>query len=199
MGRRAQFSRSFHLLLVSVALFLPLPHLRAQDESTAKKSAEISPFAGFLMWKPDLYTGTDYGGTVGVDFTKFIRHSPIVPSFEARVTRADGPIINESSYLIGLKLQGEAKHRFHPYADVLWGRGTIHYNQHTFYPGDNTGLIDFGAGLDFDINKHWAAKVDYQWQHWQPGSNQIFYPSGLLFGVTYHIPFRPYVSHRDPH
>ena len=199
MGGVFSSATTFRVALIIAVSFLPSCYMRAQDEATAKKSADISAFAGFLEWKPDLYPGRDLGATVGVDFTKYIRHSPLAPSFEARVNRASGPVIDETSYLIGLKVQGEVAHRFHPYADVLWGRGTIHYNNNTVYRGDNTGTIDFGAGLDFDINKHWQAKFDWQYQRWEPGSNQLFHPSGVLFGVVYHMPFRPYVSHKDPH
>ena len=64
--------------------------------------------------------------------------------------------------------------------------------------GDNSIIYNFGGGVDIDLIRNFALRVDYQHQLWSLGQEtNSFAPNLLLFGVQYTIPFRDYKSQRD--
>ena len=106
----------------------------------------------------------------------------------------NGMTVNERSYLAGLRVQADIRQRVHPYVDFLVGPGNIHFNfPNNGYTGDNSIVYSYGGGVDFDLVNHFAAKVDWQGQHWNTGSNSTLTPSLLLFGFSYRLPFEPHV------
>lgn len=195
------FAVLFVVRLLPVLLLLATlssPKCFAQASPTLGKSAEISTFAGALSLSPAYGGNRDFGGTVGIDFTRYFNTSRFAPSLEFRANMAHGPVVNEHSYLLGLKEQVQVGQRFYPYVDALWGRGNIHFNQNSGYVGDNSGTIDFGAGLDIDIMPRFQAKIDWQTQRWKlDPAHDAFHPNGVVFGIVYRIPFRRFVSQQD--
>lgn len=165
---------------------------RAQQASTAYKTAEISAFGGYINLNADLGPRRDQGFAFGVDYTRFF-HFPIAPSLEARTNIASGPAVNEKSYLIGLRAEATTLGRFHPYVDYLAGLGTVHYNESFYGPafnrGDRSAVFNYGGGINFDVASNWQIKADVQRQQWRPGLEKQ-YPTPFLFGVTYSIPFK---------
>lgn len=173
---------------------------RAQAVLTASKTMDLSAFAGYSNTAPDYYSSPRNSGvTIGVNITRYF-HFPVAPSFEARVNVADGSILNERSYLIGLRGQVQALRvlpRVHAYADFLAGPGNIHFNFNTNgYLGDNSPVYSYGGGADIDLARNFQAKVDYQRQHWNTGEI-TFTPGALTFGINYRFPFHPHFRQSD--
>lgn len=165
----------------------------AQATPTATKTADLSIFVGYVTAQPDYGPFRNSGGTLGVDFTRYF-HFPVAPSLELRANFANGTTVNERSYLAGLRVQADIRQRVHPYVDFLVGPGNIHFNfPNNGYTGDNSIVYSYGGGVDFDLVNHFAAKVDWQGQHWNTGSNSTLTPSLLLFGFSYRLPFEPHV------
>lgn len=193
---------SIRLVRISVVALLVLGIARAchaQADATLRKKAEISAFGGFLGLSTDAGgSSLDKGGTLGIAYSRFFVSSPLVPTIEARANVASGPYANEKSYLVGGRLGGQIG-RYRPYVDYLFGKGTVHYNTRSVYVGDASAVYDYGFGIDIDLQRNFQFKLDYQTQSWQTNPNTFFYPSGLLIGVSYRIPFRRYVSERDVH
>lgn len=196
-------SLAFRLAISFMAMILgsvAVIEARAQAGITASKSADISVFAGYLNTTPDAYSSPrDSGVTFGVDFTRYF-HFPVAPSLEARANVADGSVVNERSYLFGLKGEVQDIHglpRIHPYADFLAGPGNIHFNfGSSGYVGDNSPVYSLGGGADIDLMRTFQFKVDYQRQHWNTGE-VTFTPGALTIGVTYRIPFHPHVRQSE--
>lgn len=198
--RKLHLSRAAPLLLLGSLAAVPslLPTtLRAQALPTATRSADISVFAGFLTDTPDYGPYRNNGVSAGVDYTRYIR-LPIEPSIELRTNIADGKTVNERTYLFGprvaLRLPQRSLRRFHPYADLLVGIGDIHFNfNNNGYLGDNSTVYSYGGGVDIDLVRHFQARFDFNGQHWKTGRNVTYTPNLILFGVVYHIPFRPHI------
>jgi hypothetical protein len=201
VGCRTLRCRTTRLILLSaLAAALSLAHASASAQAlpTASRSAAISVFGGYLGDLPDYGPYRNNGFSAGVDYTRFF-HFPIEPSFELRANIADGKTVNERTYLLG----GRAAYRFrqpslrrlHPYADFLIGIGDIHFNfNNGGYLGDNSIVPSFGGGADYEIARHFSAKIDFQAQHWKTGNNVTYSPSLTIIGVVYTIPFRPHIK-----
>lgn len=190
--RRRTFPRSLTLLALTAA---PLASSFAQAVPTATKSADFSIFFGYATVQPDYGPYRNSGGVLGANFTRYF-HFPVAPSVELRANFANGTTVNERSYLIGLRAQADLLARVHPYANFLAGPGNIHFNfPSDGYTGDNSVVYSYGGGADLDLLNNFAAKVDFQEQHWRlgVGTGNTFHPNLLLFGVTYRIPFQPHV------
>ena len=187
-------------LFLSIAPLLPARTISAQAVLTASKTMDLSAFGGYTRTNPDFGNSTDSNGySLGVNITRYFRF-PVAPSLEARANIADAYYVNEHTFVFGLRAQGEFLRRYHPYADLLVGPGTIHFNFPTVagYYGDNSIVESVGGGVDIDVTQHFAAKVDYQKQYWtlgvQHGTDESFSPSLLLVGVSYRIPMHPWVT-----
>ena len=186
----------FSALVLGLAfLFTATPRrASAQAGSTARKSMDVSIFAGYDTLTPDYDHPRDTGIGFGANITRYF-HFPIEPSLELRGNITQGPTVNESSYLAGFRGQSDF-HRFHPYIDALFGMGYIYYNfvanpNNLNYKSDDGFTKSFGAGVDFDVYKNVQLKADYQGQFWHLGKNDTLTPNVLLFGVTYRFPFHP--------
>jgi len=176
-----------------LVLLLTASPSKAQHESTAYKTAEISAFGGYLNLDPDVGPFHDNGFAAGIDYTRYF-HFPVAPSIEIRSNVANGTAVNEKSYLVGLRGEGTFLHIYHPYGDFLVGKGTIHYNQLYFGEGyilgDSSAVFSYGGGIDIDVAHDWQLKLDVQQQRWRPGAYTYYHPLGLLVGVDYRIPFK---------
>jgi hypothetical protein len=196
----------FSLLLVFALITIPL---YSQGIPTESKGMDLAAFGGYLNANPAYVPSPAYpndrnsGTFFGADLTRYF-HLPVAPSLEVRANFADGAIVDEHSYLGGLRVQGDLFHRYHPYADFLAGYGSIHFNHPTIpgYTHDNSTVYSYGGGLDVDLMRHFQARVDFQGQRWALGTdgpNDKFSPSILSIGLRYVIPFKPHVSQQYAH
>ena len=130
---------------------------------------------------------------VGGDITYHFRLVDV--SFEARYTSITGFSADESTYGGGFKFE-RAFNRFHPYVDLLIASGNIKFDHPEIYGNpnythDNSTVYDFGGGLDYDLVRNFAIKVDVQGQRWRIGVEQpAFEPYNGSIGILYRIPFR---------
>jgi opacity protein-like surface antigen len=159
----------------------------AQATVTAQRGAEIAPFVQTTLLRPDWGPQHDFGYTIGVDYTRFIR-SILQPSLELRMTSASGTTVNEHSYLGGLKL-ATTIHGIQPYATLMAGTGSIRFN----YPvqGSNTDtsfVYAIGAGAEFRFLNSWKVRADFAQQHWNLDPD-VLTPITMSVGIAYSIPF----------
>ena len=177
----------------AVPLILAPAPLWSQATPVAVKKADISAFAAFTRVTPDWDAPSNKGFTFGVDVMKPVRWF-LKPSLEFRGTIAHGPTVNEDTYGGGVKVEHPIW-RLHPYADFLISAGTITFNhphidaRGRLYKSDNSIVYTYGGGVDYDLTPRWAAKFDYQGEHWNLGSSQTLTPRALTIGVVYRIPF----------
>jgi opacity protein-like surface antigen len=193
------------LCVLAAVLSVPL-HGRAQALDTASRSMDIAAFGGYSAEETDYARSKDQGAAFGVDITRFF-HLPVVPSLEARANVEHGTIIDETTYLGGLRIE-KPLHRLHPYVDFLIGAGTLHFKfaPTPGYTGDRSKVYSYGGGIDIDLVHNFALKIDAQYQNWNLGPNAFVTPPGANFtltpavgilGVEYHIPFRARTRQRD--
>lgn len=182
--------------------------LYAQALPTATKTAEISAFGGYTAASPDFDKFAKTGFTFGADFTLF-PHWHVDPSVEARYSFAHSSGISEKAFLVGPRAQFDVLHgRLHPYADVLFGVGTISYHP-IVSPGDSSdsgAAVSYGGGVDYDVTRHISLKGDVQRQSWNLGANAFFKPQGgnytlspttYTFGASYHFEFHGLGKQRE--
>jgi hypothetical protein len=184
------------LLLAGLAA---TPRCAAQAVPDAYKTTDIAVFGGYENIDPAYGKPRNNGEGFGLNFTRYFARIPVDLSLEARVNLTNGTDVKERSYLVGFQAKKTFFTRYHPYADLLIGHGTIHFNTHaTGYIGDNSVVGNYGGGLDIDLAYHVALRVDFQRQYWSLGSEvNSFAPNLFLFGVNYTIPFRDYKDQRD--
>jgi opacity protein-like surface antigen len=192
--------------LLSAIVTLPAQS-HAQAISTASRSLDIAAFGGYAGGKTDYGPQKGQGAGFGVDITKFF-HLPVVPSLEGRVNVVDSTVINELSYMGGIRVEVPLKSRIHPYVAALAGLGTLHFKfaPSPGYTGDRGLVISYGGGVDFDLVRNISIKIDGQYQNWNLGPNGqkvpvtadfTLTPIVAIIGVEYHIPFRPHIRQRD--
>jgi hypothetical protein len=159
----------------------------AQAMNTANRSAEIAPFAENTRVSPDWGSSQNFGYTLGIDYTHFIR-SIVQPSLEIRMTNANGNSVNERTFTGGLKLQATI-HRVHPFATFLAGNGDIYFVHPTSnYLGDNSFVYSLGGGADLDVTSQLSVRVDFTHQQWNIDP-QTLTPVTLGIGFAYRHPF----------
>lgn len=150
----------------------------------------VHPFSVFIAGtrlNPDYGSHTNYGFTVGADYT---RHYRILDgSLEGRFSHAGGTNVGITSYLGGLR-GGREYGRFHPYGDLLFGYGKITFTHPSGqYLEDNSIVYGAGGGLDYDILPNFAAKADFQIESWKLGSaNHRQMPTLFSIGIVYRLP-----------
>ena len=192
---RLCFSVSLPLaaLLTLAAALLP-QRADAQAQATAAKTLSLDVFGAVTALDPKYgVTTRELGYTVGGDITRHFRLLDV--SFEARYTSATGFSADESTYGGGFKLE-RAFNRFHPYVDFLVGSGNIHFDHPEIYGSptythDNSFVYEAGGGVDYDLIRNFAVKVDFQDERWRLGTERpAFNPNNGSVGIVYRIPFR---------
>lgn len=185
------------VLAIAVSTVLVPASLLAQATPVAVKNAEISAFAAFTRVTPDYGPTSNKGFTFGADYARPTRFF-LKPSLEFRGTITPGDTVGESTFGGGLRVE-HSIWRLHPYADFLLSAGTITFthpsidSQGRLYKSDNSLVYTYGGGVDYDVTRRWAAKFDYQGEHWNLGSAaQTLTPQVLSVGVVYRIPFRSF-------
>jgi len=189
MNHRWTKSIWISITAASILMLVCPTHLAAQATATATAPIDASVFVGYTRTYPDYGQVTNPGVTFGFDFAHYFKF-PIVPSLEARANISNGTIVNEKTFLFGVRADPKLHGRFHPYGTFLIGPGTLHYvlpNGFPGYTGDNSVVKSIGGGIDFDVYKHFQVKADVQYQFWNFGSNYTLTPTTYLIGVTYRL------------
>lgn len=179
----------------------------AQAVPGASKAADMAVFGGFSYATPDYGQPKDKGGTIGFDYTRYLRF-PISPGLEIRATDVHGDGLNQKTLTAGLRGQFDFRDRFHPYGDLLIGGGVLHFAfpQAPGYISDRGRVYSMGGGVDINITPRLLARVDFQSQNWNLGRNRYLVPNGGDFiltpkvftvGISYRLPFRPHVRQSD--
>jgi hypothetical protein len=170
--------------------FIP-QSLKAQATPAAFKQGEISVYGAYSRVWPDYAPQKDNGAIFGADYTRFINFF-LTPSLEFRGKVVSGPTVNERTW--GGGIRGEHRFRnFYPYIDFLVSAGTIQFNHPSLdafgrlYASDNSIVYSAGGGVDYDITRRFAARFDYQFEHWNLGTNQSLTPEALSIGAVYHL------------
>jgi opacity protein-like surface antigen len=187
---------SIFSLLTLLLLVFRSESNEAQSRPTASKEAAISFFGTYSRVSTDRESEKDNGFTVGFAYTRYL-HWLLTPSLEVRSKIATGGTVSEKTFGGGIRVEHRFKN-FYPYANFFGSYGKITFtNPITSVPGpryyyDDSTVYSTGAGLDYDITSNWAARVDYQFEHWHTGLKNTFTPQIFSIGILYRIPFKPY-------
>jgi hypothetical protein len=171
----------------------------AQSLPTATQPLRVLAFAGATVTNTGLDSGANTGLTAGADLS-LPSYRGLEPSAEVRGTFPfdQGSVDSQKNILGGLKV---ALHRgrLFPYANLLLGRGEITYpgNGHQvpgtpiFYTQSSTIVISPGAGLDLDLDPHFAFKVDLQLQRYSTKvtTSGHIYAEAATTGLVYRFDF----------
>lgn len=165
---------------------------QAQAVPTARQQVRVSAFGMVSAVNPK-YGGAkkNIGGTVGADLNLWGIGSRLSPSFEFRAVGSGGRVSNQYAYLVGPRLEARFG-RFHPYGDFLFGYGKIVFNRSDTpsYQRDKAFVMAYGGGVDIDLSRNWALRVDGQAQRWRLTQYQpAFYPLQGSVGVRYRFHF----------
>ncbi len=193
----------FAVALASAAFAI---QAHAQSVPTASRTLRLSAFAGANGTFTGLSGGKNAGLTAGVDLS-LRPYFSLEPSIEVRGTYPvhDGTIDAQKNILGGLKV---AKHfgPFHPYGDILFGRGEIDY-QNGGYP-DPSGLFRYlktasgvlapGAGVDLDVSPRFSLKADASFPRYATPVTTSGNVTGtsITGGLIYHFNFASFPSSR---
>ncbi len=173
----------------------------AQSSPTASRALEPSIFLGVSGVYTGLQTARNASITAGADIG-FRRFFGLSPAIEVRGTYPvdSGQVAGEESVEGGLRL-GKRYTHLRPYADILFGRGQLNYenggyivpSQSFRYIQSTTNVISPGIGVDLDVTERYAVLVDGQFQHWDlpfstgasPATPGSIYSKVLTVGVVY--------------
>ena len=187
---------------IAAVLVFPFTGL-AQSTATASRAFEPSAFLGVTGDYTGLNGSRNLGVTAGVD-VGFHPFFGLLPSVEVRgiYPLDSGIVVGQESVEGGLRVQKRLR-RIRPYADVLFGRGQLNYQnggyvvpaQNFSYLQSTSNIYDGGIGFELDVNEHFAVLLDGQAQHWNlpftPGgastaSSSIYSKVGTI-GVVYRL------------
>jgi len=181
-------------------LFVTTSAAYCQADATDVRSMQLYAFGGGTGTLTGIEGGKNLGITAGLDLG-FGGYHGFLPTLELRGTYPvySGHISSERNFLGGLKVERQYR-AFHPYIDVLFGRGQIDYDgagqlnpSHTIlYQRSNSNIFAAGGGVDYDISSSFAIKLDVQLQRWDvpvTTSGSANAVSGTL-GVLYRFGYR---------
>jgi hypothetical protein len=192
--------RNLWMRLALLVAILSSPYAaNAQAAPTATQAMQLSAFGGLTGVFTGLLGGHNLSVTAGADlaFPKFFH---VRPAIEVRGTYPihGGTIDSQKSILAGPRFEGIIG-RFHPYGDILIGRGGIDYPRGYYYNGfiyysSNTNVYSGGGGLNYDLSPRVAVKADFQIQHWSTPvvPSGTIYSKPITFGVVYTFDFNPH-------
>lgn len=194
--------RILHCALVCIfASLASAVNTFAQSAPTASRGVIPSVFGGFSGTFTGLESSRNLAFTAGID-VGFHPFFGLLPAVEVRGTYpiASGQIVGEESALGGLRVQ-KRFNRIRPYADILFGRGQLNYQNGGFivpsqdfrYVQSTSNVWSPGIGAEFDLSPHFAALLDGQFQHWNipfstganPSSPGSLYSKTGTIGVVY--------------
>ena len=175
----------------------------AQSSFTATQPLSLSAFGGMTGNWTGLAGGRNLGITAGADLAlpTYRRFRPVLEG-RGTYTVAGGHIDAQKEFLGGLRVERQYT-RWHPYVDFLAGRGQIDYQSGGFTYGAYTYLVSTsvvysgGGGVDFDMSHHFAARGDFQLQHWDiPFPTGTIYPKMATAAVVYRFDFNHHPRRR---
>lgn len=178
---------------------------QAQNAPTASQYFRLSAFGGATGTYTGLEQGKNLGITAGADLN-FGYYFGLYPSVEVRGTYPvhSGSLDGQRNVLGGLKVEKRFG-RFHPYGDILFGRGQIDYPNGFVSPLNGltysqsiTNVISPGVGVDMDLNHYFALKADFQVQRYDTPFGFHIHPRVLTAGVVYRFDFNhhPHYSNK---
>ena len=208
MGIRIKTRSLPKLLRLAVILAIAQPGIGplmlAQSVPTATQPLQLSAFVAGTGVYTNLDGGKNLDITAGADLA-YLGFQLFQPALEARGSYPidRGHISSQKNFLIGPKIAYPIG-RLQPYADFLIGRGAIDYLNGGYvvgpldYLSSNTFLYSPGAGLDYDLTHHIAAKADVQLQHWSAPvtASGYLHPTALTLGLVYSFDFNRDHRHR---
>ncbi len=171
----------------------------AQAAPAVTQAASLSVFAGVTGTFTGLSSGKNVGITAGADYGLPYYFRSWHPSLELRGSYPfdKGKVDSQKDILGGLKV-GRTFGRMHPYGDILFGRGDIHYGsgypdpEHDFlYLRSTSWVISPGAGVDLDISSRFSIKADAQFQRYTTPVTKSgdLWAKPLTLGVVYRFNF----------
>jgi hypothetical protein len=186
------------LMLLSTALVctvLTPDQLCAQATPVRSRAAELSAYVGYTNLTPDYGGGHNSGISVGADYMKYLPW--LSPSLEVRFkTAPGGAAVGERTLGGGLRVEHQIKY-FHPYGDLLVSTGTITFVNKAYLGANGTGsngsiVYSYGGGVDYDFANQWAARVDFQSEHWNLDEVPAITltPKVLTVGILYRFRFK---------
>ncbi len=177
----------------------------AQAFPTATQPLQFSAFGAATGTFTGLGGGRNLGITAGIDvgFKPFYR---FYPTAEVRGTYPidGGQVDSQENVLYGIKL-ARFYGRYHPYANFLFGRGKITYENGGYpnlagtllYLSSVSNVFSYGGGLDLDITDQFALKVDAQFQQYGvpvTTSGHIF-SIPISAGLVYRFDFNHHIHY----
>jgi hypothetical protein len=172
------------LLLFSVAA-------PAQAVPGATSAFTLNVFLGGTGTSTGLGSSRNAGLTAGatLGFHPFLH---VTPALEIRGTLPtdQGSVDGQKNVVGGLQVATQFR-RFHPYANILFGRGEITYlnggyqvpGKFVFYTASHDNVLSPGGGIDFSVSSAWSMKLDYQHQRYATP----VVPSGYLSASTFMV------------
>ena len=191
-------ARTLAVMAATISLFaVQATSASAQKMPTATQPLHISVFGGGTAVQTDLDSAKNVDITAGADLG-FIPYRGLHPSLEVRGSIAvdKGHIDSQKNGFAGLKLGGGNFRQLHPYGDILFGRAQINYpgmgaqvpNTNIFYTSSTTWAIAGGGGVDYDVRRHFAVKLDGQYERLStPVTPGHIHPYTGTVGVVYTI------------
>lgn len=198
MHQYKQVDRNF-ILATSLALAILPAVAHAQATPTGVEAFRLSTFAGATGTYTGLGGGRNLGVTAGVDLGIRSFFS-LEPSLEIRGSYpfAKGVVDSQRNILGGVKL-AKRFYAFHPYADILYGRGQINYagqgylnpSRNFLYQQTAGNVLSPGVGVDLNLSRQFSLKADFQYQRYDTpvvASGHI-YAKPITGALTYHFDF----------
>lgn len=196
---RLFFSLCFVLVATAAA--------RAQANDADYQDLSLSAFGAGTGTFTGLTTGKNLGLTAGIDLRVYQYHR-FLPSIEVRGTEPvfhKGPVDSQKNALVGLKVERIYGHA-HPYVDFLIGRGEIDYQSGGFVNPAGTynylytvsNVFSPGFGVDYDLTHYWAAKFDFQLQHYDTPvvTSGSIYAKSISVGAVYRFDFNHHIHYK---
>jgi hypothetical protein len=184
------------LWIAAICLAVSLAGTRpaaGQALATASRESSFAAFGQATYFNSDYRQPSNFGYTVGVDAAPILMPG-IQPSFELRITGDSGPVANEYTYNVGIKV-ATTLHGIHPYATVLGGVGTVYINHPSIpsakglFAHDSSEMFALAGGAEFDAGPSWQLLLDYSRQYWS--FDQDYNPAlplrpvALSVGISY--------------
>lgn len=190
--------RFLSLCAVCLVLFLPAAAARGQVVPSAMaQSGSLTFGTGVTSWDPGLGSGRMLGITVWSDY-----HPPLPSRLDGLGLEVQGrdvswhgsstePSIVRQATIGGGPIYNWNRHRsVRPYAKFLANFGGMDFRiPGSTYTHDTRTAIAPGGGVQFRAYQYLWARLDYEYQIWQPmfAPNQHPTPQGFTFGLAWTV------------
>jgi hypothetical protein len=201
--------RRLRQILLTACYFAVASHMPAYGQASpaATPALQLSVFGGITGTDTGLASGKNLGLTGGAGL-RLPPFRALYPELEFRGTYAidDDGIDRQKNVLAGAKIAAHLG-RLQPYGDFLFGRGEISYpgsgyqvpGKPIFYTQSSSIVLSPGGGLDLNLSKQWALKMDLQVQRYSTPvaeTGHIYATSGAL-GIVYRFDFNHHTTQKE--